>query len=104
MGELRDAVAQSKEQAMEEFKSLSEYEVAIENAASKYFGEGFDFCKRQLHRHHPDLDKNLKDMGFDHDMLVEEDEDEDEDEESRGEKEKEDGEKSNNNPLLLKHL
>ncbi|GFZ11055.1 hypothetical protein Acr_22g0004530 [Actinidia rufa] len=28
---------------------------AVEDADSKYFGKGFDFCKRQLRRHHPNL-------------------------------------------------
>ncbi|GFS41610.1 hypothetical protein Acr_00g0075340 [Actinidia rufa] len=81
--------------------SRFEYEVAVENAASKYFGEGFDFCKRQLRRLHPDLAIDLKSMGFDHYMLAEED---NKDEESGGEKEKEDGKKGNNNFLLPKQL
>ncbi|GFS43258.1 hypothetical protein Acr_00g0084390 [Actinidia rufa] len=81
--------AQSKEQVVEEFKSSSEYEVVVETASSKYFGEGFDFFKRQLRRHHPDMDINLIDMGFDHDILVEEDENKGD--ESRGEKDKDDG-------------
>ncbi|GFY85391.1 Tudor/PWWP/MBT superfamily protein [Actinidia rufa] len=74
----------------------------LKTLASKYFDEGFDFCKRQLRRHHPDLAIDLDGMGFDHDMLAEEDENEDE--ESGGEKEKEAGEKGDNNPLLHKHL
>ena len=61
---------------MDEFKSLSDFLRAVEDAASKYFGEEFDFYKRQLHFHHPDLAINLEDMGLDHDLLVEEDEDE----------------------------
>ncbi|GFZ03411.1 hypothetical protein Acr_16g0000350 [Actinidia rufa] len=35
--------------------------------------QGFDFCKRQHHRHHPDLIIYLKGMGLDHDLLDEED-------------------------------
>ncbi|GFS36637.1 hypothetical protein Acr_00g0047120 [Actinidia rufa] len=97
VGELRDTLAWSKQSAMEEFKSSSKYEVAIENAASKYFGECFNFCKWQLRHHHPNLAIDLEGMGFDHDILVEEDE-------NGGEKEKEDGEKGKNNPLLPKHL
>ncbi|XP_057465108.1 uncharacterized protein LOC130754854 [Actinidia eriantha] len=41
-------------------------------------------------------------MGFDHDMLAEEDENEDQ--ESGRDKEKEDGEKGDNNPFLPKHF
>ncbi|GFZ06998.1 hypothetical protein Acr_18g0011680 [Actinidia rufa] len=52
--ELREALDKAKEFAVEEFKSSSEFVVAIEDFASKYFGEGFDFCKVQLRRHHPD--------------------------------------------------
>ena len=61
---------------MDKFKSLSDFLGAVEDATSKYFGKGFDFYKRQLRRHHPDLAINLEDMGLDHDLLVEEDEDE----------------------------
>ncbi|GFS35812.1 hypothetical protein Acr_00g0042240 [Actinidia rufa] len=43
--ELREALSKAKESAIEEFKSSSEFVVAIEDSASKYFGEGFDFCK-----------------------------------------------------------
>ena len=37
---------------IEEFKSFEDYQEEVENAASKYFGEGFDFCERQLAYHH----------------------------------------------------
>ncbi|GFS38387.1 hypothetical protein Acr_00g0057180 [Actinidia rufa] len=53
--ELKEALDKAKESAIEEFKSSSEFMVAVEDFASKYFGEGFDFCKVQLRRHHPDL-------------------------------------------------
>ena len=69
-------MGRSKKSAVEEFKSSSDFLGAVEDAASKYFDEGFDFCKRQLHRHHLDLAINLEDMGLDHDLLAEEDEDE----------------------------
>ncbi|GFZ18491.1 hypothetical protein Acr_27g0002300 [Actinidia rufa] len=47
---------------------------AVENVASNYFGEGFDFCKWMLCRHHPGLNITLEDMGLDLDLLAEEDE------------------------------
>ncbi|GFY95598.1 hypothetical protein Acr_10g0009830 [Actinidia rufa] len=43
--ELREALDKAKESAVEEFKSSSEFLVAVEDSASKYFGEGFEFCK-----------------------------------------------------------
>ncbi|GFZ18360.1 hypothetical protein Acr_27g0000990 [Actinidia rufa] len=72
--ELREAMYKARSSAVEEFKSSSDFLGAVENAASKYFGKGFDFCKRQLHCHHPDLAINLEKMGLDLDLLAEEDE------------------------------
>ncbi|GFZ01919.1 hypothetical protein Acr_15g0005280 [Actinidia rufa] len=43
--ELREALDKAKESTVEEFKSLSEFLVAVEDSASKYFGKGFEFCK-----------------------------------------------------------
>ena len=74
--ELREVMTQAKKSIVEEFKSSSDFLGAVEDAASKYFGEGFDFCKRQHRRHHPELAINLEGMGLDHDLLTEEDEDE----------------------------
>ncbi|GFZ14653.1 hypothetical protein Acr_24g0008430 [Actinidia rufa] len=74
VNELREALNKAKESAMEEFKSSSEFMVAVEDAASKYFGEGFDFCKVQLRRHHPDLAIDLEGTVVDQDLLAEQDE------------------------------
>ena len=57
--ELREAVAQAKTFSMEEFKSLSDFLGAVEDAVSNNFSEGFNFYIRQLHRHHPDVAINL---------------------------------------------
>ncbi|GFY95648.1 hypothetical protein Acr_10g0010330 [Actinidia rufa] len=67
----------------------------IEDADSKYFGKGFDFCKRQLRRHHPNLAIDLEGMGLDQNLLAKEDE-------AKEEKEKEDGGKDMGdvNPFL----
>ena len=43
--ELREALGKAKDSVVEEFKSSSEFLGAVEDAASKYFGEGFDFYK-----------------------------------------------------------
>ncbi|GFY99327.1 hypothetical protein Acr_13g0007280 [Actinidia rufa] len=72
--ELREALDKDKESAVEEFKSSSEFVVAVEDSASKYFGEGFDFCKVQLRRHHPDLAIDLEGTVVDQDLLAEQDE------------------------------
>ncbi|GFS28942.1 hypothetical protein Acr_00g0004740 [Actinidia rufa] len=74
VNELREALNKAKESAVEEFKSLSEFMVAVEDAASKYFGEGFDFYKVQLRRHHPDLAIDLEGTVVDQDLLAEQDE------------------------------
>ena len=43
--ELREAVSRAKKFAIDEFKSSSEFLKIVEDTASKYCGEGFDFCK-----------------------------------------------------------
>ena len=44
--ELREAVIRAKTFIVEKFKSSLEFFEAVEDAASKYFGEGFDFFRR----------------------------------------------------------
>ncbi|GFY89241.1 hypothetical protein Acr_06g0011810 [Actinidia rufa] len=80
VNELREALNKSKDSAVEEFKSSSEFMVAVEDAASKYFGEGFNFCKVQLRRHHPDLAIDLEGAVVDQDLLAELDEADEENE------------------------
>ncbi|GFY89054.1 hypothetical protein Acr_06g0009940 [Actinidia rufa] len=41
VNELREALNKANESVVEEFKSSSEFVVAVEDSASKYFGEGF---------------------------------------------------------------
>ncbi|GFS41154.1 hypothetical protein Acr_00g0072690 [Actinidia rufa] len=45
--------ALAKKKAVEKYQALEEFHEAVKNVSSKYFGEGFDFCKIQLARHHP---------------------------------------------------
>ena len=68
VNELREALDKAKESAVEEFKSSSEFVVAVDDSASKYFGEGFNFCKVQLRRQHPDLAIDLEGTAVDHDL------------------------------------
>ena len=63
--DLREAMSRAKKLAVDEFKSSLEFLETIEYSTSKYFGERFDFCKRQLRRYHLDLAINLEDMGLD---------------------------------------
>ncbi|GFY98988.1 hypothetical protein Acr_13g0003890 [Actinidia rufa] len=74
VNELREALDKAKESAVEEFKSSSEFMVAIEDSASKYFGKGFDFCKVQLRQQHPDLAIDLEGTMVNQDLLAEQDE------------------------------
>ncbi|GFS42940.1 hypothetical protein Acr_00g0082710 [Actinidia rufa] len=66
---------------------------AIEMIASRYFREGFDFFKWQLHHHHPNLSIYLNGMDIDQDLL-EEEEDELEEKQKREGKEEEDGDQN----------
>ena len=60
---LEKEMAELKKKAIEEYKSLDDFQEAVEFTASKYFGEGFDFCKRQIVRLHLNLD--IQDMRID---------------------------------------
>ena len=72
VAKLRKNEALAKKKAIEEFKSSDDFMKAVESLASKYFGKGFDFYKRQLAHHHRNLGIDLDDMGIDHDLLEEE--------------------------------
>ncbi|GFZ20083.1 hypothetical protein Acr_28g0007880 [Actinidia rufa] len=78
VNELREALNKARESVVEEFKSSSGFMVAVEDAASKYFGEGLNFCKVQLRRHHPDLAIDLEGTAVDQGLLAELDEAEEE--------------------------
>ena len=58
--------------AIAEFKSSSDFQKAVENITFKYFGEGFDFCKRQLVVHHPNLGIDLDAIDMDYELLEKE--------------------------------
>ena len=66
----------------------------VEQATSKYFGEGFDLCKREIVRLHLELD--IQDLEIDDELAKEgEDEEEEKDEEKNDQ---------DTIPLSLKHL
>ena len=80
---------------------MNNFQEVVEFLAFKYFGEGFDFCKRKIACHHPDLDINLQGMGIDVDLLEEKEKEAEEKKEKENEeqKEKEGGDKGYTNPL-----
>ena len=91
-------MAHAKKLAIEEFKSSNDFQEAVELTTSKYFGEGFNFCKRQLACHHSDLGINLEDMSIDQDLLKKEEAREKKEERAAG---REGGEKGDGTPLSL---
>ncbi|GFZ15849.1 hypothetical protein Acr_25g0002580 [Actinidia rufa] len=55
------------------FKESDDFlEAAVRGSASSYFGDGFDFCKRQLAHQYPDLGIDLEDVEMDHELLAKE--------------------------------
>ncbi|GFZ08897.1 hypothetical protein Acr_20g0007050 [Actinidia rufa] len=55
------------------FKESDDFLEAVRGSASSYFGDGFDFCKRQLAHQYPYLGLDLEDIEMDHDLLAQED-------------------------------
>ncbi|GFZ15877.1 hypothetical protein Acr_25g0002860 [Actinidia rufa] len=80
-----------KRRSIATFKESDDFQEAVMGSASSYFGDDFDFCKRQLAQHYPDLGIDLDDIEMDHDFLVKEEGEAEERErktaEERGEKE-----------------
>ncbi|GFY90257.1 hypothetical protein Acr_07g0004540 [Actinidia rufa] len=54
------------------FKESDDFLEAMRGSASSYFGDGFDFCKRQLAHQYPDLGVDLEDVEMDHEFLAKE--------------------------------
>ncbi|GFS29295.1 hypothetical protein Acr_00g0006140 [Actinidia rufa] len=54
------------------FKESDDFLEAVRGSASSYFGDGFDFCKRQLAHQYPDLGVDLEDVEMDHEFLTKE--------------------------------
>ena len=76
MAEMRRRETLAKTSAIDEFKASEEYKEALEWAASSYFDEGFDLCKKQINILYPNLD--IHDHYIDPN-LVDEDEEEEKD-------------------------
>ena len=70
-------------------------------SASKYFGDGFNFCKKQIAHHHPDLGIDLQSIGIDVDLIKDDKDEADEKEEEDKDKDKDkDGEKRDTSPIF----
>ncbi|XP_057509130.1 uncharacterized protein LOC130791815 [Actinidia eriantha] len=54
------------------FRESDDFLEAVRGSASSYFGEGFDFCKRQLAHQYPDLGVDLEDVEMDQDLIAQE--------------------------------
>ncbi|GFZ12711.1 hypothetical protein Acr_23g0010960 [Actinidia rufa] len=50
VAELKEKEGISKKSAIKEYKSSNDFQEVMEQIASKYFGEGFDLCKKQIGR------------------------------------------------------
>ncbi|GFY89184.1 hypothetical protein Acr_06g0011240 [Actinidia rufa] len=55
VAELTSKLAKAKELAIEDFKASEEFKAAVTDSAATYFGDGFEFCKRQLLHQFPNL-------------------------------------------------
>ena len=103
VAELKKNEAFAQRRILDELRSSKDYQEEVENAASKYFGEGFDFCKRQLAYHHPNLGIDLDNMDLDYEII----EKEEAAEENEGDKEKgeeQEKDKENISPFVLEYL
>ncbi|XP_057503016.1 uncharacterized protein LOC130786684 isoform X2 [Actinidia eriantha] len=54
------------------FRESDDFLEAVRGSTSSYFGEGFDFCKRQLAHQYPDLGVDLEDVEMDQDLIAQE--------------------------------
>ncbi|GFZ19567.1 hypothetical protein Acr_28g0002720 [Actinidia rufa] len=72
VADLEKSQALAKGRIIIEFKESEDYQEALMGSSSSYFGDGFDFCKRTLVHHHPDLGINLDDMEMDQEFLEKE--------------------------------
>ncbi|GFS41678.1 hypothetical protein Acr_00g0075750 [Actinidia rufa] len=54
------------------FKESDDFLEVVRGLASSYFGDDFDFCKRQLAHQYPDLGVDLEDVEMDHEFLSKE--------------------------------
>ena len=92
VAELTSILALAKKLAIEEFKSSNDFKDAVTDSAAMYFGEGFEFCKRQILHQHPNLGIEVASMEMDAGL------DEEEEEAKMGENEEDNEGEANPNP------
>ena len=62
---LTSKLAQAKELAIKEFKSLEDFKITVMDSTATYFSEGFEFCKRKLFHQFPNLGIDVANMKMD---------------------------------------
>ncbi|GFS44311.1 hypothetical protein Acr_00g0089610 [Actinidia rufa] len=72
VAELTSKLAKAKELAIEDFKASEEFKAAVTDSAATYFGDGFEFCKRQLLHQFPNLGADVANMAMDPSFTEEE--------------------------------
>ncbi|GFZ00545.1 hypothetical protein Acr_14g0001800 [Actinidia rufa] len=72
VAELTSKLAKAKELAIEDFKASEEFKAAVTDSAATYFGDGFEFCKRQLLHQFPHLGADVANMAMDPSFAEEE--------------------------------
>ena len=92
IAELKAKEDLANKSAIEVYKSSGDFQEFEVQATSKYFGKGFDLCKKQVLRLHPELD--IQDMEIDDELAWEEYEGEDKKEKDK-DKDKEEGDQDN---------
>ncbi|GFY86217.1 hypothetical protein Acr_04g0009550 [Actinidia rufa] len=72
VAELTSKLTKAKELAIEDFKASEEFKAAVTDSAATYFGDGFEFCKRQLLHQFPNLGADVANMAMDPSFAEEE--------------------------------
>ncbi|GFZ01680.1 hypothetical protein Acr_15g0002890 [Actinidia rufa] len=72
ISELEKSQSVSQGRIIAAFKESDDFLEAVRGSASSYFGDGFDFCKRQLAHQYPDLGFDLEDVEMDQEFLAKE--------------------------------
>ncbi|XP_057465377.1 uncharacterized protein LOC130755081 [Actinidia eriantha] len=72
ISELEGKQSVSRGKIIAAFRESDDFLEAVRGSASSYFGEGFDFCKRQLAHQFPNLGVDLEDVEMDQDLIAQE--------------------------------
>ncbi|GFZ07031.1 hypothetical protein Acr_27g0001390 [Actinidia rufa] len=72
ISELKRSQSLTQGRIIAAFKESDDFLEAVRGSASSYFGDGFDFYKRQLAHQYPDLGVDLEEVEMDHELLAKE--------------------------------